>query len=120
VKLINTFLEGARSLLDDPPQAMIHAAPRSAAAMARNALEHAMAVHLKGLAPGSQACDFTTQLIVLQHYMADKSLARRVAWTWSALSRATHHNGYELPPPRTDLERWLETVAEFAAAAPRL
>ena len=39
-----------------------------------------------------------------------------MAWTWSALSAASHHRGYELPPQLPDLLNWLDTTEAFLEA----
>lgn len=91
-------------------------AQRSAALLARHALEGAVSDWLRRehrVAPGA---NFTVLLISLQHLFPDPVLAQRVAWTWSALSQACHHHGYELPPPLSDLLTWLDTVETFVVA----
>jgi hypothetical protein len=88
-------------------------ARRSSALLARHALEAELGDWLVYEHQISSSANFTVQLICLQHLHPDKALARRVAWTWSALSAACHHRGYELPPPLTDLLTWLDTVDAF-------
>jgi hypothetical protein len=105
-------LASARAVLADTDHLGL-ARPRSVAVLARHALEQAIADDLRQRAPGSQAANFTVQLICLQYMHPNRELTRRVAWTWSALSAATHHHGYELAPSTIDLERWLDTVAAF-------
>ena len=114
-------LVAARTVLDEPG-ALGRAARRSAAFLIRTSLESTLRVFLNRAAPGATAANFTVRLHCLLHLHEDHELAARVAWTWAALSRATHHHGYEIPPPRRDLDRWMATVAEFQASvgsAPR-
>ena len=93
-------------------------ARRSSALLARHALETALGDWLVSEHQVSRSANFTVQLICLQHLHPDRELAQRVSWTWSALSAACHHRGYELPPPLTDLLTWLDTVETFVSAQP--
>jgi hypothetical protein len=53
-------------------------------------------------------------LLCLPAYLNDKQdLARRVAYAWSGLSRASHHHAYELPPTSSELAAWIDTVEEL-------
>ena len=92
------------------------AGPRSEAMLLRSALEGALSDWLCGNAKGAQAANFSVQLQVLHVRFPDSELAGRVAWTWDALSRATHFNGYVLPPGRKQLDEWEACVREFVAA----
>lgn len=109
------WLQDAQKLLDEPGK-LGRSSARSAAFLGRIALESALRRWLDTHAPGARAATFTVQLLCLQHFATDKELASRVAWTWEALSKATHHQGYELPPPRADLVRWFGVVERFAEA----
>ncbi len=111
------WLADARALLE-APGALGASAPRSVALLSRIALEEALRSWLDRNAPGARAANFSVQLLCLQHYADDKAFARRVAWTWEALSRATHHHGYELPPLTVDLQRWLQVVEALAVQRP--
>ena len=66
-------------------------------------------------APGVRAASYRSQIIALTVLSPQPELARRVAFTWSALSAATHYHGYELPPAAADLHGWLRTVESFVA-----
>lgn len=57
---------------------------------------------------------FASQLIVLRSLVAP-DVAKEVAWTWSALSAATHAHSYELPATGDELRRWLDSVDRLAA-----
>lgn len=92
------------------------AGPRSEAMLLRSALERALYDWLSANAKGAQAANFSVQLQVLQLRFPDRELSGRVAWTWEALSRATHFNGYVLPPGRKQLSEWEACVREFVAA----
>ena len=56
---------------------------------------------------------FTAQLLALQMVHDDPELAGRVAYAWAALSRATHHHGYELPATASALRSWMAVVGEL-------
>lgn len=108
------WLTRARALLDNPGT-LGRSWRRSAAFLGRIALEQSLDRWLDRHAPGARSANFSVQLLCLQHYCEDEGLASRVAWTWAALSKATHHQGYELPPSRVDLERWFGVIDAFAA-----
>ena len=48
----------------------------------------------------------------------DRELARDLIQSWGALSHATHHHAYDLPPTATELEHWLAPVAELINRGP--
>ncbi len=54
------------------------------------------------------------QLVCLPFFV-EPDLAKRVAWTWQALSTAGHHHGYEMAPGAVDLTTWIATVRELLA-----
>ncbi len=113
--LYGHYVESARRMALSPPSALRHGAPRWAAVLLRHGLEHGLRLYLSRKAPGSQATNFTVQLICLRKLFADKALAKRAASAWSALSAASHHNGYELPPSMNQLSGWMDTVDLFLA-----
>lgn len=106
----------ARSLIEDPNAATSILWARAAAVLARQALESQLALVLRELAPGSPSAPFRAQLLCLTALHHDQALAQRVAYTWSALSGATHYHDYEIPPTASELQSWLETVAAFVDA----
>ena len=108
------LLQAAQTLLDEPGQ-LGRGARRSAAMLTRGALEAALKTWLDRHAPGAGSANFTVQLLVLHRLLPSAEQAGRVAWAWSALSRATHHNGYELAPRRRELVAWMEVASGFVA-----
>jgi hypothetical protein len=84
---------------------------RAAAILARQALEGHVRAVLAPAAPGAHAAPFTTQLLLLRELHPDKPLAARAAYTWAALSEATHHHGYELAPTAATLRPLLATIS---------
>lgn len=109
------LLEKARDLAGGHA-ALGRTARRSSALLARHALEKALGDWLVSRHKVSRSANFTVQLICLQHLHPDPELSQRVAWTWSALSAASHHRGYELPPQLPDLLNWLDTTEAFLEA----
>ncbi len=112
------LIAAAWRLIDLPEAATAGLWPRAAAILARQALEHTLHTFLAAHAPGAQAAPFTTQLILLRALHPNPTLAARAAYTWSALSAATHHQGYELNPTAPTLRAWLQTVYELVRATP--
>ncbi len=89
---------------------------RSAALLARQALEAAVRAKLDPYATGLDDAPFRAQLLCLQGTVADNDVAREANYLWSALSGATHHCGYELAPSAPDLRSWLAGVERVIAA----
>ena len=86
---------------------------RAAALLARQALEEHLATLLRAIGPVADDTPFTAQLLALQMVHDDPELAGRVAYAWAALSRATHHHGYELPATASALRSWMAVVGEL-------
>jgi len=102
------LLAAAQRLLDRPDAKTAGIWPRAAALLARQALDaYWRSKGLKLATLGTKP-----QLICLQAYFADRSLAGRASHAWSALTQACHHHPYELPPSHGELSRWLASVGE--------
>ena len=103
------MLDEAQRMLRDPNHATDTAWARSAAFLAREALEQKVRqvlIREWGLAGYPS---FRSQLLASRAFL-EEDLARQAAWTWTALSQATHHHAYELPPTAAELMGWLATV----------
>src|SRR5262249_23469220 len=86
----------ARQLLGKPDPTTRGLWPRSAALLARQSLEAALDALWRLRAPGVEECSMHAQLLALPSYLPKGGeLAKRVAYAWSGLSRATHHHAYE-------------------------
>jgi hypothetical protein len=107
------LLDAARDLVERPGDDTAGLWSRAATLLTRQALEGAMAETLVARAPGSQAASFSAQLLVLGEVLEDSELAARAAYTWSALSRASHQQGHELSAGDKELRRWMELVGEL-------
>lgn len=96
---------------------------RGAALLARQASEDAVETYLekryqKHIRPRP---DFWSMLVVLD-VETDRmpelnQAAKRIAWTWSALSNACHAHAYPLDPTLDELERWIESIEAFVLLA---
>lgn len=113
---ITQLLGEARRLMDDPSPGTASAWPRAAALLTRQALEHALDVLWRAKAPGVEHLTMRAQLSCLCVYLAPPELAREVAWTWHALSQATHHHPYELDPTRDELASLIASTERLVAA----
>jgi len=87
---------------------------RSAALLARQALEELLAEVWRRRAPGTEDTSFRAQLICLPEYLRDEELARRITLAFWALSQACHHHAYELTPDPSELRHWIDVVTDFA------
>ncbi len=108
------LLSAADDLLSEPSASWAGRWPRAVALLTRQALERSMQELWDAKAPPAAGASGRAQLLCLQQYV-DPGLARRAAWTWSALSQACHHS-YDLPPTAGELGDWLNTVDELARA----
>ena len=109
------LLQAAQRLLDEPDEATGGLWARSAALLIRQALERSMSDVLVERAPGAQAATFTSQLLVLPEVLGDRMLARRVGWTWVALSDACHADDMRLSATAEQLRGWRGVAVELAA-----
>jgi hypothetical protein len=108
----------ARRLLETPSSSSSGWWSRAAVLLARQALEARLAELVSAKGGDPRDAPFTAQLLVLPELLGDAELAGRVAWAWTALSRASHHHGYELAPTSSEVARWLEVVELFISGCP--
>ena len=87
--------------------------PRAAAHLCRQALEASLDELWRAKLPEMSDSSMRAQLICLPTYLSDDDSAGHVAYTWSALSNACHHQIYELSPTSTELLSWIETSRQF-------
>lgn len=92
--------------------------PRASALLARQALEVALRTYWSDVAPGTEEASMRGQLLCLEGYLP-AATARRAHLVWTALSRASHHHVYELPPTRDELLSWCATVAHVVEQTER-
>ena len=113
------LLDTARDLLSRSDAKAKGIWPRAAAHLCRQALEAALQEFWKERLPGLENMSMRAQLTCLSTYLDDDALAGRVAYTWSALSRACHHHTYELAPTGVELEGWMDTVRDLFQNHPK-
>lgn len=106
------LLAAARRLVDEPEPSTRGLWARAAALLARQALESQTQITLAKQAADLRKANWRAQLLCLQG-VTDEHIARRAYQTWAALSAATHHHGYELPPSAASLRGWMHTVEEL-------
>ena len=106
----------ARRLLDDGSTGTVSAWSRAAALLCRQALEETLRRIWDVKAPCMRRAQMRAQLACLPSYLDDDELAGEVAFTWYALSRATHHHPYDLDPTREELESLLAATTRLIVA----
>jgi len=107
------LLDTAKELLSRPDAQAKGIWPRAAAHLCRQALEASLAELWRARLPEMSDSSMRAQLICLPVYLSDDDFAGRVAYTWSALSNACHHQVYELSPTSTELLTWIQTSSRF-------
>jgi len=112
------LLREARRLVHDGDRMKDGAWARAAAFLARQALEQAIRQRLIRSYKLSGYPSFKALLLASEVFLG-RDLARRAGWSWEALSRATHHHGYELAPTAGELQAWMGTVEEVVGRAER-
>lgn len=108
------LLASARDLIERPDATAAGIWPRTAALLARQALEAAVDAKW-AMASGTAGMDRATmrsQLICLPSY-ADEAVARQIAFTYAALSGVCHFHPYELAPTAAELSRWISDVEKL-------
>ena len=103
------LLAGARRLVNEPNALTVGLWARAAALLARQALEKSIRQSLYQEYKVTGRPTFRSQLICLRA-LVDEELAEEAAWTWTALSSATHVQGYGMPPTAGELTRWIASV----------
>jgi hypothetical protein len=90
--------------------------PRSAAVLARQALEQSLTSLWRQRGLDLAAASARAQLLCLEEYLGDPSVAADARFAWWALSRACHHHPYELAPTVAEIEGWVESVERVVGA----
>ena len=88
--------------------------PRAAAAVARQALEEAVAARCAGLVECLQRPTMRSQLIILRA-LGDRRVGRTAQVAWEGLSQACHHHAYELRPTTDEVRGLVRLVNEVVA-----
>lgn len=106
------LIESALSLLDRQAEDTAGLWPHAVVLLARQGLEAALQTYWSLVAPGMEECSARAQLLSLREFLGEPTLAGRAHEAWIALSRASHHHVYDLPPTDGELRRWCATVRE--------
>jgi hypothetical protein len=83
------------------------------------ALEEALDRLWDARLPDMRRASRATQLACLSVASSDLELASEVRAAWHALSRACHHQQYELAPTAPELEAWFGQVERLVGALER-
>ncbi len=83
----------AERILDGVIPMPVGRVARAAAAVARQALEDAVAVQCSTLAAGLHRPTMRSQLILLRE-LGDREVGRKAQVAWDGLSQACHHHAY--------------------------
>jgi hypothetical protein len=110
------LLASARDLIVRPDVAVAGVWPRTAAVLARQALEAAVDAHWRADARTVEMTRATmrSQLICLPAFL-DGQLARQVAFAYAALTNACHYHPFELAPTAAELIGWITDVEAIVA-----
>lgn len=108
------LLAAARSMVEQRDAATRGVWPRAAALLARQALEAA----ILRLEPDLADATGRDRLLCLPELLDDAELAGRASWAWGALSRATHHHAYDLPPTAEELDTLFRVVERLVDEGP--
>jgi hypothetical protein len=106
------LLAAARELITRPDAATAGVWPRTAAFLARQALEEAVDARWAA-DPETESmseASMRSKLTCLPAYL-DQRTARQVAFAYAGLTCACHYHPYELAPTAAELDRWIADVA---------
>lgn len=94
--------------------ALGHRAPRTAALLARTALEEWVNEESAAwCVPGQKPPTTTSKLVVLSRDRGTE-VGERARRTWHSLSRAVHHHAYELQPSSSEVRRLVGQVRDLS------
>lgn len=110
------LLIAARELIARPDASTAGVWPRTAAFLARQALEEAVNARWAAdpITEQMQGATMWSKLACLPAYM-DQKVARQVAFAYAALTNACHYHPYELAPTAAELTGWISDVEDLAA-----
>ncbi|MDP9441853.1 MAG: hypothetical protein M3P34_06705 [Actinomycetota bacterium] len=91
----------------------------AAVLLVRQALEMALDALWDRKAPGLDGCTSRAQLVSLPYFLDDDELAGEVVYCWYRLSRACHHDEYDLPPSQGEVQHLSGIVERLVAATAR-
>ncbi len=104
----------ARSFSDRADRRLGASRHLAAVLLIRQALETALEQLWGRKAPGLEGCSSRAQLVSLPFFLDDHDLAGEVVYCWYRLSRACHHDEYDLPPTLEEVHYLSGIVARLA------
>jgi hypothetical protein len=109
------LLAAARELITRPDASTAGVWPRTAAFLARQALEEAVNSRWAAdpVTEPMLRASMWSRLICLPAYL-DEEVARQVAFAYAALTSACHYHPYELAPTAAELTSWITDVEALA------
>jgi hypothetical protein len=111
-----TATESAR--VHPPERTAFGSWPRAAALLARQALEQGLDDLWGALSPRIREASRHAQLLCLGEFLRDEELVSGTRYAWHGLSRACHHQVYELSPTEAELSTWLDAVDRLVTHDP--
>ena len=109
VDLAEQILDG---VIPMPPDRI----PQAAAAVARQALEEAVATQCALLVGGLQRPTMRSQLIIVRE-LGDRQTGTTAQVAWDGLSQACHHHAYELQPTIEEVRGLVLLVQQVASTS---
>lgn len=109
------LLTAARELIARPDAPTAGVWPRTAAFLARQALEEAVNTRWAAnpVTEPMRRATMWSKLTCLPAYM-DEDVARQVAFAYASLTSACHFHPYELAPTAAELTSWITDVEALA------
>jgi hypothetical protein len=92
--------------------------PRAAALLARQALEQGLDDLWGAVSPRVREASRHAQLLCLGEFIRDEEVVNGARYAWHGLSRACHHQVYELSPTEAELSTWLDAVDRLVSHDP--
>lgn len=110
------LLMAAKELIARPGVSTVGVWPRTAAFLARQALEDGVDAYwaTDPVTEPMRGASMRSKLTCLPAYL-DEDVARQVIFAYSALSRACHYHPYELAPTAAELNGWITDVETLVA-----
>ena len=112
----DVLLAEAQRLLESRAADLRGTWPRAVALLTRQALEQTLDDLWRWKAPGTEDASRRAQLLCLGTYIRDEALAQEVRYAWAALSRACHHQPYEMGATAEDLRTSRDIVARLGGS----
>lgn len=103
------LLRHAREVLEGTVHVPEGLAVRSAAFLARQAIEGMVTTSCEALGASIDRANMRSKVIVISALRGDE-MGARVDLAWAALCQACHHHAYELTPPADEIALWIGQI----------